>query len=76
MKVYKVQYLEDSIDCETCGSSFATGYIIECPDGEIIDRSPTAHCYDSVDYPIDGALKIILNKEKIILEEQYVYDGG
>lgn len=74
MKHYKVTYLEDTTDCETCGMSFAMGYIVECPDGEVLERIPHAACYDEEDYAPEEAINFILNKEKIIVEEEYRYD--
>ncbi|QPB12225.1 hypothetical protein [Providencia phage PSTCR5] len=48
----KVTYLHDSMDCETCGGGYASGWLVECekhPEANI-SLIPSAHCYDSVDY--------------------------
>lgn len=50
MKNIKITHISDSMGCETCGSSYASGYRIEI-DGElVVDKTPSAHCYDGVDY--------------------------
>ncbi|AQT25266.1 hypothetical protein PR1_81 [Providencia phage vB_PreS_PR1] len=48
----RVTRLHDSMDCETCGGGYASGWRIECEEHPEVDINlvPFAHCYDSVDY--------------------------
>ena len=68
MKTYKVEYLEDSHECEDCGKSWATGFIITCPNGEVIEKIPYAYCFDSIHYEEEEASLIILEREGIKIE--------
>lgn len=56
-----IQHLEDDHDCETCGCSFAHGYVIYRNDKVIVDKTPSAHCYDPVDYSADNPYKDIVD---------------
>ena len=42
--MYKIIYLTDSYDCETCGCNYAEGYQIYKDDELVVDKSPVAHC--------------------------------
>jgi len=51
---FEIEFLEDSHDCETCGWSAASGFIIR-KDGEVIvNKIPAAYCFDSRDYSSDS----------------------
>lgn len=45
MKI-KIEWLFDSCDCETCGSSWAEGAIVYIDGQEIFTLEPHASCYD------------------------------
>lgn len=45
MKI-KIEWLSDSCDCETCGSSWAEGAIVYIDGQEIFTLEPHASCYD------------------------------
>lgn len=50
--VVKITYLNDSMDCETCGGGWASGWSVECEQRPELEVSlvPFAHCYDSTDF--------------------------
>jgi hypothetical protein len=48
--MFEIVFMNDHHNCETCGSSYASGYIIK-KDGEVVvDKTPIAACYDDSDY--------------------------
>ena len=65
---YKIEYLYDEHDCDTCGYSYAEGYKIYKDDVLVIDKSPSAYCYSSVDHPQSEAAFDILKLERIEVE--------
>lgn len=69
--MYKIIRLEDSSECEDCGTTYAWGYRIE-KDGEIvIDKQPYAYCCGSDDYDSDQAYKDLLELCGIKFEEVF-----
>ena len=66
---YKIEYLEDAMDCETCGGNWATGYVITKDGVEVISKRPYAHCYNDITYSSSEALMDILKLEGIEVEE-------
>jgi len=65
---YKIEYMQDDHDCETCGWCCAEGYKIYKNGVLVLDKSPVAHCYDSVNFPHDNAAFEILKLEGIAVE--------
>lgn len=61
MKNIKITHISDSMDCETCGSSYASGYRIEIDGEVVVDKTPCAHCYDGTDYDRDNAFEDLSN---------------
>lgn len=58
---YQVTYLQDTYDCETCGSSYADGYEIR-KNGELVyTMKPVAHCYGGDNYTQDELVEWIVN---------------
>jgi hypothetical protein len=55
-----IEELYDETDCETCGSSYATGFRVYIGDELKYNYEPRAHCYDSVSYEIEDVYKQIL----------------
>lgn len=68
---YEIVYMEDSWDCETCGSDYASGYQIFCDDVLVVDKQPIAHCYNGSSYDTSEAYKDILELEGIKITEIY-----
>lgn len=59
MSVIDIEWLSDSCECETCGTSYADGASVTI-DGELIlDLTPHAHCYDGTDYQPEEVYKLI-----------------
>lgn len=67
-----IQWMEDSTDCETCGSSYASGAVVLFDDEEVIDLSPAAHCYDGSSYEPCDVYRAILEKLGHVVEEEHV----
>lgn len=60
---YVIEYLYDDHDCETCGPSYAQGYVIKKGDVIVVDKTPSAHCFGGDDYTQDDPYKDILELE-------------
>lgn len=58
----RVVETSDSFDCETCGSSWATGYNIYFDDVLSIAMKPIAHCYGGDHFTIEDALQEIIKE--------------
>lgn len=69
MEKIKIQWLEESHDCETCGSSYAVGAIVNIVDHVTIVMQPLAHCYESVNYYPDEVYQRILFELGYVVEE-------
>lgn len=70
MSKYRIVWLYDSHDCETCGWSGESGYIIFKGDVIVVDKKPIAHCFDSVGHNPDEAFLDILKLEGIEVEQE------
>ena len=70
MSKYKIVWLYDEHDCEICGWSSESGYVIYKGDDVVIDAKPIAHCFDSVGYSSDQAFVDILKMEGIEVEQE------
>ena len=66
---FRIEWKEDSYDCEDCGGSYAYGAIVYLDDKVFIDMSPVAHCYDIVNYDAADVYKAILEKLGYSMEE-------
>ena len=62
LKYIKIETLSDEHDCETCGTSWATGYEVTFPDGSIESLIPQASCFGGGDYSETDLMEVILNK--------------
>lgn len=62
LKYIKIETLTDEHDCETCGTSWATGYEVTFPDGSTESLIPQASCFGEGDYSYVDLLELILNK--------------
>ena len=74
--MYKIIYLTDSYDCETCGCNYAEGYQIYKTDELVVDKSPVAHCYDGINFDHSNAPFDILELERIKVETTSDIIGG
>lgn len=68
MEKIKITWLEDYHDCETCGSSYAVGAMVEMGD-MTISMQPVAHCYESQNHYPDDVYKFILSELGYEVEE-------
>ena len=69
MSVFKIEELYDHYECDDCGTSYATGFIVYQDDAKIIDMSPYAHCYNGTHYQMADVLKNILEHLGHTLED-------
>lgn len=69
---YKIKYLVDEHDCDTCGWSSAEGYIIYKDGVVVVDKSPVAHCFGGSDYPHSSATFEVLKLEgvEVLIEDE------
>lgn len=65
---YKIVWLEDQHECETCGYSYAQGYKIYKDEILVIDKTPISHCYDCLNYDHSNAAFDIISLEGIKIE--------
>lgn len=75
-----IREIEDEHDCDTCGSSYATGYIADVllPNIQIkLNLNPIAHCYNSQEFSLSSVgfwlllIMGIYHKQKINRNENY-----
>lgn len=71
MKI-EITTLEDTHDCETCGSSWASGGIVEVDGEQILYKEPVAHCYAGESYSVTELLILTLQ----LLGHEVVIDVG
>lgn len=71
-KKIKIEWLSDSYDCDTCGTSYATGARVYRNDKLILNLLPTAHCYGGSDYSEEDVYKAIMESLNYSIEEEYV----
>jgi len=67
----KIQWLTDSHDCETCGSTYAEGARVTI-DGKVeVEMLPVAHCFGGDDYsPSDVFAAVLAHYGHTVSEEQ------
>jgi hypothetical protein len=61
LKHIKIEPLSDEYDCDTCGTSWATGYEVTFPDGSSFTLEPQAHCLGGNDWSEAELMEEILN---------------
>lgn len=61
MKI-SVEYLTDSSECETCGGSYAQGFICRVDGKERIRRTPVASCLGGDDWNDEETWQIIIKE--------------
>ena len=66
----KIEWSHDEHDCETCGSSWATGATAYLDGVKIVDVKANAHCYaGSGDAELAGILAIALEKLGVEIDD-------
>jgi len=61
MKI-EIKELTDHYDCETCGPTYADGYLVTLNGKEILSLEPYAHCYDGTNYDLSDLIIELLKK--------------
>ena len=54
-----ITYTTADHDCDTCGSSYAESYILEC-NGKTYGEKATAHCFGNTEFTLDQVLIMFL----------------
>ena len=70
MSKLRIEWLSDTSDCETCGPSWATGALVEFPNGELLRRIPKASCFGGDDWTQEEIYKDILEHLGYSVEEE------
>jgi len=60
MATIKIEWLEDTYECEDCGHSYAEGASVSFDDGTGFDLEPSAHCFDDTNYNKEDVYRAIL----------------
>lgn len=60
MSAIHIEWLDDSHDCETCGTSYADGARVTIDGKVALDLVPHAYCYDGENYDRDDVFRRIL----------------
>ena len=61
-KEIKIEWLSDVYDCDTCGTSWASGANVFINGNLELELTPVAHCYGGEDYSTEDIYIKILNK--------------
>ena len=69
MKI-EIEWLSDSYDCDDCGMSWAEGAIVFFNGVKVLDLTPSAHCYDGINYERDEVYRQILAELGHTVEER------
>lgn len=69
MKTIKIEWLSDSHDCETCGTSWANGANVWIDGVLSLELHPYAACFCGSDFPSDEVYKAIIQKLGYKVEE-------
>ena len=60
-----IEWLTDSCECETCGTSYADGAVVTIKflgTLKVINLEPVAHCFDDDNYSSEAIYKRILDE--------------
>lgn len=61
MKI-EIEFLEDETDCDLCGPTYCTGFLVYF-DGELrLDLKPVASCTDARTYSVEETTELILQE--------------
>lgn len=61
MSQFEIKLLDDVHECETCGTTFADGYLIFHEGNLVSEKQPVAHCLSVVNHDREDALIEIIN---------------
>lgn len=71
--MFEIVFMDDSHDCETCGSSYAEGYLIK-KDGEVVvDKTPSASCFGGANYNQNEAYLELVKLTGIQVDVSYAF---
>lgn len=70
MPSIKIEYLSDNIDCEMCGSSWASGAKVFLDGEEILSLEPIAHCYAGSNWDRDDVYYELIKKLGYTVEDE------
>lgn len=62
MVAIRIEPLSDTYDCETCGTSWASGANVYFDGDLILELEPHANCYDGTDYSDEAVYRAIIEK--------------
>jgi hypothetical protein len=60
MSVIKITWLEDTSECEDCGSSWSSGAEVLLDDKPFLHLPASAHCYNGTNYEREDVYKLII----------------
>tara|TARA_R100000951_G_scaffold72516_2_gene61145 strand:+ start:2162 stop:2398 length:237 start_codon:yes stop_codon:yes gene_type:complete len=69
----KITWIEDEYDCDDCGTSYASGAIVDIDDKPLLVLRPSAHCFADTHYTEGEVYKKILEKLKFTVNEEHEY---
>lgn len=72
MKKIKIEWLSDSMDCDTCGPSYAEGARVTIDDKPFGDFKPFAHCYSGSNFEPSDVYEAIIGELGGIVSVEYV----
>ena len=73
-KLIEIKHYSDSIDCDTCGYSVASGAEIFIDGKQLVDIVPNAHCYNSLSYNMSDIFYTILKELGYEIKIDYIDD--
>ena len=62
MKKLKIEWVDVTHHCKTCGYSYATGANVYLNDELILECEPIAYCYDESSWTDEEIYRLILSK--------------
>lgn len=71
MKI-QIEFCEDVHECDTCGTSWASGAKVHFDNELVLNLEPLAHCYGGKTYEESEVFEQVLNKLGHELEISYV----
>lgn len=74
MKKIHLTFISDSMDCETCGMSYAEGFTIDLDGKTLVDHPPSAHCYAETNYPHDEAYAYLSEMLKTYTYQDFPFE--
>ncbi|MBY3433752.1 hypothetical protein HFN89_06270 [Rhizobium laguerreae] len=60
MATIRITWMTDEHQCDDCGTSYASGAVVEIEGDEPLDLKPSAYCYDGESYSRLDVYKAIL----------------